>query len=59
MVSSVWALLIDALEMTCMAHSLRPASLDELIGQEPLKQKARVAIGAALARGDEHSASIC
>ena len=35
-----------------MNESLRPRTLDELIGQEPLKQKARVAIGAALSRGE-------
>ena len=32
--------------------NLRPQSLDELIGQENLKQKARIAVGAALQRGE-------
>lgn len=32
--------------------SIRPKDLDELIGQDDLKQKARIAIGAALQRGE-------
>ncbi|MAG33368.1 MAG: hypothetical protein CL908_21030 [Deltaproteobacteria bacterium] len=35
-----------------MAKSLRPQYLDELIGQEALEQRARIAIGAALTRGE-------
>lgn len=35
-----------------MPTELRPESLDELTGQEALKQKARIAIGAALLRGE-------
>ncbi|HOW74062.1 MAG TPA: AAA family ATPase [Phycisphaerae bacterium] len=35
-----------------MAQSLRPQTLDEMIGQEAAKQKARIAIGAAIQRGE-------
>ena len=35
-----------------MKTTARPQTLDELIGQEALKQKARIAIGAALQRGE-------
>ncbi|HOW74311.1 MAG TPA: Holliday junction DNA helicase RuvB C-terminal domain-containing protein [Phycisphaerae bacterium] len=35
-----------------MAKSLRPQTLDEMIGQEAVKQKARIAIGAAMQRGE-------
>lgn len=35
-----------------MKRPLRPRMLDDLIGREPLKKKARVAVGAALARGE-------
>ena len=33
-------------------RALRPQSLDELVGQDTIKQKARIAIGAALQRGE-------
>lgn len=35
-----------------MSKPLRPQMLDDLIGQEAMKRKARVALGAALARGE-------
>ena len=35
-----------------MAAAIRPQNLDDLIGQEPIKAKARIAIGAALQRSE-------
>ena len=34
------------------ADTIRPQTLDELIGQEQIKQKLRVAMGAALVRNE-------